>query len=390
MKTKNIILATLLLINLSACKRIADQKTVQNNYIEKNYTEKLEPKELNVDHRVRAMTLLSYPIKSDLDGWNFHIGEETSASWALFISSLTFGNKIKTKFDSTDDSNKNITDIVMVVQSAGESRDQAYKKIVPLKKELTILDEKIERTKAEKTPTDLVSTICYYAKRPTGSKPFECKTVADDTFSKEKTADNCRDFLRLKFLDIDQNPKIVEQQTICRDVQVEIDSLKETSLEIDQQIANETLVRSAGESVVIDLLQSIEKNKTDLVLIATGATLEKNKDPNDAISELVIDENNTIKSFKLVIDFGPNLSSGSGKFEYSRELNNIKNFSFLKESDGVWTLRFDLITSDFIIKTNLSYSNHPTLGMRFVGDAHFHYPNGKVRKGVMKLEFDHL
>lgn len=76
--------------------------------------------------------------------------------------------------------------------------------------------------------------------------------------------------------------------------------------------------------------------------------------------------------------------------EYSREANNIKNLTFDKESDGVWTLRFDLITSDFVIKTTLAYSNHPTLGMRFVGDANFHYLNGLIRKGVMKLEFDHL
>lgn len=387
--TTLITLATFVFL-LSSCKREADSIKVHNNFVEKSITDKLEPNELNIDHRVRAMTLLSYPISQDLQGWNFQIEDETRASWDLFLQSLIFSSKIKTSFDTSVDPKKNITEIVMVVQSAGESRDQSYKKIVPLKKELAKIDLEMEKVKAEKTPSDLESTICFYSKRPTGTKPFECKTVADETYSKEKTADNCRDFLRLKFLDIDQAPTIQEQQTKCAEVQAELDTLKETSLSVDQKIADEMLIRSAGESVVIDLLQSIERHKSNLVLIATGATLEKNKDPSEAVSEVVIEKDNTLSTFKLIIDFGPNLSSGSGKVEYSREAGNIKNLTFEKESDGVWTLRFDLITSDFVIKTNLSYSNHATLGMRFVGDAHFHYPNGLIRKGVMKLEFDHL
>ena len=390
MKKFILINALLSLVVLTGCKREASAIKVNNNFVEKSKASKLEPKELIVDQRVRAMTLLSYPIQQDIKGWDFTISEETQTSWDLFIQSLNFGNKIKTKFEKTNNLSKNITDIVMVVQSAGESRDQAYKKIVPLKKELAKIDSDMIAIKSEKTPNDLKDSICYYAKRPTGSKPFECKSTPDETYSKEKTTDNCRDFLKLKFIDLEQSPTIQTQQEKCNELQAELDKLKDTSLIIDQQIANETIIRSAGESVVIDLLQSIEKNNRELVLIATGATLEKNKDPNEQVSEVVIDKNNKITTFKLIIDFGPNLRSGSGKVEYSREANNIKNLTFDKESDGIWTLRFDLITSDFFIKTTLAYSNHPTLGMRFVGDANFHYLNGLIRKGVMKLEFDHL
>lgn len=389
-KISLLIILSTITFSFYSCKRSAELKNVQNNFVEKRLTEKLEPNELKVDSRVRAMTLLSYPISQDLTGWSFQIENETQSSWDLFLQSLTFGSKIRTLFDNSTSEQKNIIDIVMVVQSAGESRDQAYKKIVPLKKELAALDIEMENIKQEKTPIDLQNTICFHAKRPTGTKPFECKTKADDTYSKAKTADNCRDFLRFNFLDIDNSPNILEQQEKCMAVQLELNTLRENSLIIDQKIASEMLIRSAGESVVIDLLQSIEKAKSNLVLIATAATLEKNKDPKDTISEIVIEKDNTLSTFKLIIDFGPNLSSGSGKIEYSQEAGNIKNLSFKKENDGIWTLRFELLTDDFVIKTNLSYSNHSTLGMRFVGDAHFYYPNGVVRKGVMKLEFDYL
>lgn len=379
-----------IMITVSGCKREADSLKVQNNFVEKKITSKLEPSEINIDPRVRSMTLLSYPIANDIEGWSFAIQEETRTSWDLFIQSLSFGDKIKTSFDNKSSTMANIVDLVNVVQSAGESRDQSFKKIVPLKKELAKIDVEMGTLKTEQTPKDLESFVCYYAKRPTGTKPFECKTTKDETYSKEKSVDNCRDFLRLKFLDITDNTTIAERIVQCDNLQIELDGLKEKSLSIDQKIADEQLVRSAGESVVIDLLQSIEKHQSNLVLIATGATLEKNKDQNDPVSRIVIEKDNSISEFNLIIDFGPNLSSGSGKIEYSREADNIKNLSFKKEEDGVWTLRFDLVTSDFTVKTTLAYSSHPTLGMRFVGDAHFYYPNGMIRKGVMKLEFDQL
>lgn len=379
-----------IMIAVSGCKREADALKVQNNFVEKKVTSKLEPNEINIDPRMRSMTLLSYPVTNDIEGWSFSIQEETRSSWDLFIQSLSFGDKIKTNFDNNSSPMANIIDVVNVVQSAGESRDQSFKKIVPLKKELAKIDVEINALKTEQTPKDLETFVCYYSKRPTGTKPFECKTTKDETYSKERTVDNCRDFLRLKFIDISENPTIAERIVQCDNLQLGLDELKEKSLTIDQKIANEMLVRSAGESVVIDLLQSIEQHQKNLVLIATGATLEKNKDQNDPVSKIVIEKNNSISEFNLIIDFGPNLSSGSGKVEYSREAGNIKNLSFKKEEDGVWTLRFDLVTSDFTIKTTLAYSSHQTLGMRFVGDAHFYYPNGMVRKGVMKLEFDQL
>ena len=115
MKKFILIKALLSLVVLTGCKREASAIKVNNNFVEKSKTSKLEPKELIVDQRVRAMTLLSYPIQQDIKGWDFTISEETQASWDLFIQSLNFGNKIKTKFEKTNNLSKNITDIVMVV-----------------------------------------------------------------------------------------------------------------------------------------------------------------------------------------------------------------------------------------------------------------------------------
>jgi len=377
----------ILSFGLAACGRQAELKTAPTVLVEQVQNSKLTPKDVVADTNMRAMTLLSYPLARDISDWDFEIKEETKDSWTMFLDSLKFKDRLVTSFSKDLDSTTKIQEIVTLVQSAGESRDQAFKKMSPLKKELQKIDTEIANAKIDLTPKDLESITCFYAKKPSAGKSFECKSKLEGEYNKEKTSNVCKDFLKFKFIDAEIETRIENAQISCNELQVRLDDLKTKSKIVDDQIATYVALRSAGESIVIDLLQSVENKNPGLVLIATGGTIEKNKDPSEALSQIHF-KDNALDAISLIIDFGPNLSSGSGKVEYSLENGKITNLSFKKESDGVWTLKFNIVTSDFIVKTNMAYSVHPTLGVRFVGDAHFHYPNGEVRKGVMKLEFD--
>ncbi len=382
---KNVIL--ILSIVFASCGRQADIKLVPTVLVDQVQVAKLTPKEVSADVNMRAMTLLSYPLSRDIRSWSFSASEETKDSWSMFLDSLKFKDRLVTSFDQDLDPTRKIQEIVTLVQSAGESRDQAFKKLSPLKKELQRIDADIAKAKADLTPKDLETMTCFYAKKPSAGKNFECKSKLEGDYNKEKTTNLCKDFLKFKFIDSEVEARIINAQTSCNELQTVLDDFKTKSKIVDDQIASYVAVRSAGESVVIDLLQSVENANPGLVLIATGGTIEKNKDASEPLSQIHFN-GNAIDAISLIIDFGPNLSSGSGKVEYSLENGKITNLCFKQENDGVWTLKFNIVTSDFIVKTNMAYSVHPTLGLRFVGDAHFHYPNGEVRKGVMKLEFD--
>ncbi len=370
------------------CGREADRIKAPTSFVERSQTDKLEPNEVRANSKMRAMTLLSYPLQSDVTDWSFNYGEETKNSWNTFLESLTFRDRLITSFPLEMDAVAKVREAVVLVQSAGESRDQAYKKLVPLLKQMAKIDQQKENLKLEKTPTDLDTINCYYAKRAAPNKSTECKSKAEGEYTKVLKTSKCSDFVKYKFIDIEANVQIQQRMGQCLELQAELDQLTAENKKLDSQKGDLELVRSAGESIVLDLLQSIEKVNPGLVLVATGATIEKNKtDTSSPVSKITISENQ-ITELSLRIDFGTNLSTGSGKVEYSLENGKIANMTFQKESDGVWTLRFDIMTSDFVVRTNLSYSVHPTLGMRFVGEANYIYSNGVTRKGVMKLEFD--
>ena len=160
---------------------------------------------------------------------------------------------------------------------------------------------------------------------------------------------------------------------------------------MNNKIQNFKAVRKSAENVVLDLLLETEKT-TSLVFAAKASTIEK-PDSIGPESSLVFSKDlNSVKEFKLFIDFLPGNASKVGYYEYSMENGAITNVELYVSELGVKKLRFSLNLPDMVFKVNADVSMSPMpMGMRIVdSEAEVTFTSGEKRKGVFKLEFDIL
>jgi hypothetical protein len=98
------------------------------------------------------------------------------------------------------------------------------------------------------------------------------------------------------------------------------------------------------------------------------------------------DDRTGFTQFQLAVDF----NIGRGYQLFSLENGLIRDFVYVELAPGVWQLTFKLYNERFWLDAELSMDVNDIYDLRFSGDTDVYFPDGTVRKGVMKIEMDFI
>ncbi|GAB4406945.1 MAG: hypothetical protein OHK0056_06520 [Bacteriovoracaceae bacterium] len=356
----------------------------------------------------RDVTIIIYPRTEDMNGLIFSPTEERKESWEGVFNELTpaYRSRISAELGSDLTDAKKVSRLVLLIQTAGEVRDAKYRAKIPLTTEKTIIEKDIKKAQDELLPAidqALEAFVCYYKARPRRGEKWDCKTEADADFKREKTPKNCEEMneMNFTFSTSDIEKKYAENKSKCESNQAELDKrtskLKERNQELNLEIEAINKVRDDAKSVVLDLLEAVEKN-TGNIHVSTSSTLDKPLDcPGDStgtkcLSRLVFTDNKKqdVRELTIYSDFGVYAGEKLALAEYSTKNGGISELKFYTDRDGVKILSFNLNTPSFTVSATLSTTIQEDMGLRFVGETVVRYPDGRSRKGVMKLEFNQV
>jgi hypothetical protein len=414
------IIAVLALV--TSCAKDAPFVPAGNGFVERENVVGLsadnigKAKEVVDGEEVRSITMLIYPNSNDLKGFTFSPAEDKKDSWDQFLASINYAKMIKTNYAGMSANDMAVQTIFTVV-SAGESRDNAfYDRYVTRKNRLALEAQKEElstppeelQNSLDQLKKDLKPfSVCFYKKSEAPSSDEEsylCKTKKDGDYKKKKKARNkCERTFRYNFIDLDEEEAIAfaEMKDLCLQTQAELENFLSGSESKIQQVetqisASESeerrlfILREAGKSVVLDLLQTAEtyrfnQTRQNIPFVGTGSTKEQ---IDGDVSRLTYNEEGLIDELKLFLDFGTYFSGGSGAKEYSLANGKIKNVRYYKKNSQVIKLEFIIDAGDFTLFADLSETIQDGFGIRYVGEMTASYRDGTSRKGVLKIELD--
>jgi len=362
-------------------------------------------RKLEFETEMRDVTIVAYPTLEEVKGFTFTPRDEVKPSWDNVVSKLTdnYQSRLQTTFDNQMSNDKKLGTIVTLVQTAGEVRDGQYQNKVPLEVKSEKNWKKIDELKAEIEPMIdevLDSYPCYYVKRARRGQMWTCEiTNTNGTRSRPKTARKCADLDYFGYANMtDEDGQTFEtQKTLCTELKENLDqsteSLKTKNEEIDATLREIKQVRFDGQSVVIELLESIEKYSEGTFLSSSSSKSKKLDCPGDEVGTKCLssikfsEDKKTIEELKLFTSFGVYAKDKLPLEEYSLENGRIQDLEFYRTTYGGQILSLTLKTDLFDIKAELSMTYRDDFGLRFVGETKM-YHGDKVRRGVMKLEVD--
>ena len=403
------LLAIVVLFSLTSCGKEAEKKVAQKSLLPKQTIQTLNVRNIKIDSaKMRSMTFLMYPLPEDLNGFTYEVGESSKESWDTVLADIPYADRLTIEIDESQSNFDKVMNMVTNIMSIGESRDNAFKKMVPLQRENDELSAIIIEKKAG-FKSKLEAFTCFYKDRPARGANYECQSTRSRDARRKKIARKCRDLNKFTFTftNIDEQTAFDTFKAECpveeRALKAELKPLQERSDELSESIEVYDNLRTAGESLVLEMLQNAEKHNGKKVYVATGATKEK-VDDDEAMSSITFGpDNQTITDMTLLVDFGLNFDYViTGYQEYSMNNGKIKNVSFKTLSNNVTLLTFDLHATKtkeledgsmadetmFVVSAELSMTNQDYMDIRFVGETKITYPNGKRARGAMKLEFD--
>jgi len=397
----------LLALTLIGCGREADLLKAQKSVFPKsNFSTMSAASNKNFESDMRDMTLLIYPNSEDLEGFTFSPREETGPSWNMVEAKLSseYRSHITRKFENSDSAGDKVSQLIVWIQTAGGVRDNTFRESLSLKREQKANQDSIEAADNELKPkiADVLSSItCFYQKRARTGQKWDCRTVADADYKREKKPSDCGDldYFTFVFPDADSETTFETQKASCNSIKAELDA-RTTDLVVRNQVIRPLIVekdtiRDAGKTVVLELLESVEKHNRG-TFVATNSTLDKALDcPGNAtgvkcVSFLKLGNKNTeVLDMAIYSDFGIYSDQKLPTTEYSLKNGRIKNLKLFTNSWGVRKLQFDMLTDLFTISADLSMTVQDDMGLRFVGETRVYLKDSTiVRRGVMKLEFN--
>ncbi len=360
---------------------------------------------LEFETEMREVTIIAYPTLEEVKGFIFTPREEMQPSWDNVISKLpdNYQSKLQTTIDDKMSDEKKLGTIVTLVQTAGEVRDGEFQNKAPLEIKSEENWIKIAELKAEMEPKIdeiLDSYPCFYVKRAPSGQMWTCElTNINGTRSRPKIARKCNVLETFNYSNMTAGDiqAFETQKSVCTDLDESLgrstESLKAENKEIVKNLRNIKQARLDGQSVVLELLESVEKY-SEGTFISSNSSISKKLDcPGDEVGTKCLSsikfskDKKTIEELKLFTSFGVYAKDKLPLEEYSLENGRINNLKFYRTTYGGQILSFTLSTDLFKIKAELSMSYRGDFGLRFVGETKM-YHDGKVKRGVMKLEID--
>lgn len=395
---------------LFSCGRDAEKITAEKKVFNKDVFVGFNTLSADKDFEseARDATIIIYPRIEDMNGLVFAPTDERKESWDGVLNELTpaYRSRINTELSNDLTDAKKVSRLVLLVQTAGEVRDAKYRSKLPLSTEKAKIELEIKKAQDQYLPQideALESYICFYKARPRRGEKWDCKTEADAEYKREKTPKNCEEMTEMlfTFASTDLETKYKSLETKCSENQSELDkltgALKTRNQELNLEIEAINKVRDDAKSVVLDLLEAVEKN-TGNIHVSTSSTLDKPLDcPGDSsgtkcLSQLIFADakKDQIRELSIYSDFGVYAGERLPLTLYSTTNGGISNLAFYTDKDGVKILSFQLNSHLFTIEATLSTTIAEDMGLRFVGETRVVYPDGSSRKGVMKLEFNQI
>ncbi|MBI2520488.1 MAG: hypothetical protein HYV97_08720 [Bdellovibrio sp.] len=404
---KTIILVSLVL--LGACgKEAALIKAPSQTFQKKTFTGfSVDLQNKKFEEEARDITVLTYPTSADVANFEFSPSPERVASWEDMQAQLSerYRNRMNSTLTMSMDADTKVAEIVAWINTGGEVRDNKFRMRIPLQGEKDQNLKRIAEEDAKYRPAideALSAFSCFYKVRPPRGQKYDCRTVADADYKKQKNPSECSDMDAFAFVypSAEVEAQYQGYKETCVQNQNALNSstrpIMDRNDQIDLDVQSATNTRDAAKSVVLDILESLEK-VTGQIFVSAASSLDKKLDcPGDGVGEKCVsklkfgEKNQSITDLVIYADFGVYSAEKLQTQEYSLANGRIRNLKFYTDKDNVKLLEFEMVTDLLRIKAKLSMTVHDDMQLRFVGETEVFYKGGKKRRGVMKLEFNEV
>lgn len=363
----------LVLASLLSCSRSTDIISAPEKKVQRVSIQGLTVSGDDFESDIRAVTLLAYPNAQDLKNFSYDLAPKyANLLGAKFNNYRAEGfpesfllseraSKQKLGISSALTPNEKYATIVNQIISIGFLRDSAFKQ--------QLITEEVQLEIYSDIET-LFEDLFFF---PVIDEDGTYKLVADETTEEEgESFYDCEEYTdSVETLVVDNSTSSTKTS-----IENQCQSFDKASSQVEFLINQ---VYGLGEGYVLQLLDAVQKDIGRNFLTTTMAI---DRD-TDEYSQLTLSEDgNTVEELTLFVD----INDKNGYNEYSLENGKIKNLKFYKGESGAKVLEFEMVTDLYTVKTKLGMSVMDYYDLRFVGDATFHYKDGQVREGVMKIE----
>lgn len=325
-----------------------------------------------IDSYVRSITLLNFPDKSEIGRFDYEIDK---AKFDSVFGSIPNSDRVPHRVWSSFSGFKKVETITYLVLRAGDARDKGQVEIEKTEAKINAIKDNLTNILSRHT--------CYVIK--TGPNRRKCKAQPDaDTNDEGKVANTCDQLFR--WIDKGDFIEYTEEDYAKAHTDIaECNSSGGSDLEnLENYILEQSTMRETAKGIVLEMLHEAEEY-TDELYVATAATKTDKDEVTYLESHIEMNSDRTaFTKFSLAIDFG----IGKGFEMYSLENGRIENLTFQKGRDGVEVLRFSMNNGIYRTDAELSTTVANYFDLRFAGETTVTLPNGKTRKGVMKIELD--
>jgi hypothetical protein len=320
-----------------------------------------------IDSEVRSITLLTMPVEQDVVGFSY---QPDPRDWSIVFSSIPYGDRIPYGIPLELDAFNKTAQVVYTVMVAGDVRNASYERIKTKESEKALILARLEQL--------LILHPCYTGLRPNHRSCFAHQSEL--TVETPRIADSCDVLSRWNWMNLtaEEEESLAQNLEDCRNVD------GGRLADLDQEIASEDDIRDKAKGIVLDLLNQAERHARSN-FVATGATKSEEDTINGYRSLIQMSaDRRSFTQFQLAVDF----NIGQGYQLYSLENGLIRDFVYSELAPGVWQLTFKLFNDRFWLDAELSMDVNDIYDLRFSGDTDVYFPDGTIRKGVMKIEMD--
>ena len=415
MKNITSVLAISSALFMVSCNKKAEDINLENKLIQTVKTQSLSIRGSELDPIVRGITLISYPLESDVQKsgalYKYDMGEDlydltVNSSLKTFSygdeleeseleDTLVYKSRVEQRIDEANSFNT-VKELVKHVVTVGDLRDRVMNNFMDNQLVYKSLESKFE--KANEKVSD---TLSFFVITEGDHEGMMLMSPNDDFSVESIDIEDCEglseveeDYLLTDFISEENLESFESAVESCDSVEFNEDDMETVAEDMSEKIydfdfeeINQEGPFYAAKGYITNLLNDLETFSGQKFL-STGdckeTYLDGGADQSLEISQIVFNEQmNGFDKLLLNLDL-----LGSGAKVYSVENGLIKNIKFRKTILNQDVVSFDIIGEDVVVKTELGLSNMKNLGVRLIGDANFIYSNGRKTRGVMKLELD--
>jgi hypothetical protein len=350
--------------------------------------------DLELDSEVREIIVFSFPKAHEVS--NFEFTKKTTykgdivwnQTWwdNMFNNLVGYGKFYNSEIPMDMDAELKVQDLVGKILTISNARDQAWRNKHELLVQTETIFPEIAKALNKDFPCFEVKRSGANRKNPNKGKCYlkkinkvtksrakkwrisSCKaaTKALEKYQGLTVETNVAEEVKTEyFINEEKLKSLFDKTKVC----VEID--KFVNLRADGKLLVANMIGAAGEAIGAKLLA---KGASMQDVVGGGNVSEVEFDPKTM----------TFNKFQLAIDFNDQDTTTV----YSEEAGNLTNLEVRNiNNSGHWEVNFTIHTEDFRMETlGLSIALDEVFGMRMSGKTKLFYPDGTMRRGIMRID----